>query len=37
MPHVIEPSFGIGRLLYSILEQNFREREKNPNRTVIKV
>lgn len=27
-PHVIEPSFGIDRLIYSIFEQNFKIREK---------
>lgn len=27
VPHVLEPSFGIDRLLYSVLEQNFRTRE----------
>jgi glycyl-tRNA synthetase len=26
-PHVIEPSFGVGRILYAILEQNFYTRE----------
>ncbi len=25
-PHVIEPSFGIGRIMYCILEHNFRQR-----------
>jgi glycyl-tRNA synthetase len=28
VPHVIEPSFGIDRLIYSIFEQNFKVREK---------
>jgi glycyl-tRNA synthetase (class II) len=28
LPHVIEPSFGIGRLLYTILEHNFKERDE---------
>ena len=26
-PHVIEPSFGIGRLLYSLLEQSYQQRK----------
>eukprot|EP00919_Chromeraceae_sp_WS-2016_P025034 GHVR01059191.1.p1 GENE.GHVR01059191.1~~GHVR01059191.1.p1 ORF type:complete len:540 (+),score=118.51 GHVR01059191.1:539-2158(+) len=26
-PHVIEPSYGIGRILYAILEHTFRQRE----------
>lgn len=26
-PCVIEPSFGIGRILYALLEQNFKVRE----------
>jgi glycyl-tRNA synthetase len=28
-PHVIEPSFGVGRILYAILEQNFYTREES--------
>eukprot|EP01091_Cochliopodium_minus_P003421 TRINITY_DN132_c0_g5_i1.p1 TRINITY_DN132_c0_g5~~TRINITY_DN132_c0_g5_i1.p1 ORF type:complete len:634 (+),score=219.84 TRINITY_DN132_c0_g5_i1:52-1953(+) len=34
VPSVIEPSFGIGRIIYSILEQNFyvRKEEKEPNK-----
>ena len=31
-PSVIEPSFGIGRILYSILEHNFRIREGDEQR-----
>ena len=27
IPNVIEPSFGIGRIVYCLLEQNFRVRE----------
>lgn len=27
-PHVIEPSFGVGRILYAIFEQNFYTREE---------
>ena len=26
-PSVIEPSFGIGRIMYSMLEHNFKQRE----------
>ena len=33
-PSVIEPSFGVGRILYSILEHNFRVRESDEQRTV---
>lgn len=33
LPHVIEPSFGIGRLMYTILEHNFMTRDSE-NRTV---
>jgi len=29
VPHVIEPSYGIDRILYCILEQNYHEKEKN--------
>jgi glycyl-tRNA synthetase len=29
VPHVIEPSFGIDRILYSLLEHNYHEGEKN--------
>lgn len=28
MPHVIEPSFGLGRILYSVLEHSFRVRDE---------
>ena len=28
-PHVIEPAFGIGRILYALLEHSFRTRDKN--------
>ena len=31
-PGVIEPSFGIGRILYAILEHNFQGREGDENR-----
>ncbi|XP_002157134.2 glycine--tRNA ligase isoform X1 [Hydra vulgaris] len=32
-PHVVEPSFGIGRIMYAVLEQNFRVREGDEQRT----
>ncbi len=28
IPHVIEPSFGIGRIMYTILEHNFKRRSE---------
>lgn len=34
-PHVIEPSFGIGRIIYSLLEQNFWAREGDEQRVVV--
>lgn len=34
IPNVIEPSFGIGRIMYSLFEHNFRIREGDENRTV---
>jgi glycyl-tRNA synthetase len=34
-PSVIEPSFGIGRIMYSVLEHSFREREGDENRTYL--
>jgi len=33
VPHVIEPSFGIGRIMYSVLEHNFQMREGDEKRT----
>lgn len=33
VPSVIEPSFGIGRILYCILETNFKVRENDEKRT----
>ena len=33
-PHVIEPSFGIGRIMYSVLEHNFKGREGDEQRNV---
>lgn len=35
IPHVIEPSFGIDRLLYSIFEQNFWIRDEDEQRGVL--
>ena len=35
-PSVIEPSFGVGRIMYAILEHSFRQREGDEQRTVIK-
>ena len=34
VPSVIEPSFGIGRVMYSIFEHNFKTREDDEQRTV---
>lgn len=34
-PSVIEPSFGVGRIMYSILEQSFRVRENDEQRTYL--
>lgn len=34
-PNVIEPSFGIGRILYSLLEHSFWSREDDVNRRVL--
>ena len=34
VPAVIEPSFGIGRIMYAIMEQNFDIRENDEQRTV---
>ena len=33
VPNVIEPSFGIGRIVYCLLEQNFHVREADDKRT----
>jgi len=35
MPSVIEPSFGIGRVLYSLLEHSFYQRKTDENRCVM--
>jgi len=32
-PHVIEPSFGLGRIMYCIFEHCFKMREQDANRT----
>ncbi|KAF3836567.1 hypothetical protein F7725_029125 [Dissostichus mawsoni] len=34
VPNVIEPSFGIGRIMHSIFEHSFRKREGDEQRTV---
>ena len=34
IPNVIEPSFGIGRILYSLLEHSFWAREQDKARGV---
>jgi glycyl-tRNA synthetase len=34
-PNVIEPSFGIGRILYSLLEHSYWAREKDADRRVL--
>ncbi|TNJ30261.1 Glycyl-tRNA synthetase [Giardia muris] len=36
IPHVIEPSFGIGRILYSLLEHTFHIREEDSQRTIFR-
>jgi len=35
VPSVIEPSFGIGRIMYAIWEHNFRQREGDEQRTYL--
>ncbi|VDL92392.1 unnamed protein product [Schistocephalus solidus] len=35
VPSVIEPSFGIGRIMYAILEHNFKIRENDQQRTFL--
>mmetsp|Transcript_351 Transcript_351/g.416 ORF Transcript_351/g.416 Transcript_351/m.416 type:complete len:638 (+) Transcript_351:100-2013(+) len=35
LPSVIEPSYGIGRILYALLEQSFYTREKDEQRGVL--
>lgn len=34
IPNVIEPSFGIGRIMYTVFEHTFRIREGDEQRTV---
>jgi glycyl-tRNA synthetase len=34
IPHVVEPSFGIGRIVYVILEHSFKIREDEEKRTL---
>lgn len=34
VPNVIEPSFGIGRIMYAIFEHNFKVRSDDGQRTV---
>lgn len=34
VPSVIEPSFGIGRIMYSVWEHNFKIRPESEQRTV---
>lgn len=34
VPSVIEPSFGIGRIMYAMWEHNFRVRPESEQRTV---
>ena len=34
VPSVVEPSFGIGRVMYAIFEHNFKVREGDEQRTV---
>lgn len=33
VPHVIEPSFGIGRIIYCVFEHCFRQRAEDAQRT----
>ncbi|KAK6035167.1 anticodon binding domain protein, partial [Cooperia oncophora] len=35
VPSVIEPSFGIGRVMYAVLEHSFRQREGDEQRTFL--
>lgn len=35
IPNVIEPSFGIGRIMYALFEHNFRVREGDEQRTYL--
>jgi len=35
IPHVIEPSFGLGRIIYALLEHNYYVREGDEQRAVL--
>lgn len=35
IPSVIEPSFGVGRVMYAIFEHNFKQRESDEQRTYL--
>ncbi|XP_050515936.1 glycine--tRNA ligase [Diabrotica virgifera virgifera] len=35
IPSVIEPSFGVGRVMYAIFEHNFKQRENDEQRTYL--
>lgn len=35
-PNVVEPSFGIGRIMYALFEQSFKIRDRDEQRTVRK-
>ena len=35
VPHIIEPSFGIGRILYALLEHNYYTRTQDKSRNVL--
>jgi glycyl-tRNA synthetase len=37
VPHVIEPSFGVGRILYSLLENAYAVRANDPDRTYFRL
>lgn len=37
IPSVIEPSFGIGRIMYTVLEHAFRQREGDENRSYLEL
>ncbi|KAF6198486.1 hypothetical protein GE061_008234 [Apolygus lucorum] len=36
-PSVVEPSFGVGRVMYALLEHNFRTRESDEQRTYLTI
>lgn len=37
IPSVVEPSFGIGRIMYAVLEHSFREREGDEQRNYLEL